>query len=170
MLTPKRDKFARFIAEGKDRLEAYDLAGFSQEQKPATRSNNAYMLMNNSEVIARIAEYKEEFAKLHKITYLSMIEELRKVEELALKPIHGRDKDSIDLTNLIKVKQEIIKVAGVAAPIKKELTGKDGTPLHPSKDYSVAELVKTISVLEKEYPDYPIKTILEKFIELTNNK
>jgi len=123
-LTVKQDKFSLFIAEGKEPLEAYDLAKYSQKQKPATRSNNAYKLLQNNDIITRINEYKEENKKKHEYTVEKLVKELDEIEGLAKQPIHGRNQNNYDLTNWLKVKSEKAKLFGLYAPTKTDNTHK----------------------------------------------
>lgn len=124
ILTKKQEKFARSVAEGREPLESYDLAGYSKKQKPATRSNNAYKLLQNTDIITRIDKIKKEInEKLNKdsaITVQTLLEELQFAAELAKQPIHGKNQNNYDLTNLIKVVSEKAKLLGLYAPTKVE--------------------------------------------------
>lgn len=121
MLTAKQEKFCRLMASGKGQTEAYRLSYNCENMKPETVNNNGYILMQKSEIKARIKELQEELKEKTKITVEKMIEELKEIEELARQPIHGRDKNNYDLTNWIKVKQEINKLVGLYAPTKTEI-------------------------------------------------
>ena len=67
-LTPKQEKFCQLIFEGKTQTEAYRGAYNCAKQKPTTVNNNAYMLLQNSDIIARIAYLR---AKLEEKTLWS---------------------------------------------------------------------------------------------------
>ena len=53
-LTPQQEKFALSVAEGKCLADAYRAAYKTERMKPETVQNNAYMLMQRSEVSARV--------------------------------------------------------------------------------------------------------------------
>lgn len=113
-LTPKRDKFCRLIAEGKEQLEAYDLAGFSKNQKPATRSNNAYMLMQNSDIIAKIDFYKKQFTEPLDLASQITVERQLKYCQKAIQECLKNG----DFANYFKGLEMQNKLLGLNAPTK----------------------------------------------------
>jgi hypothetical protein len=57
-LTPKKEKFARLIAEGVNQSDAYKQTYKADAMKGATINNNAYKLMKDDDVLARVAQIK----------------------------------------------------------------------------------------------------------------
>ena len=58
-LTPKQITFCDAIVQGKSQIDAYKEAYNCNNMKNATISNNAYMLMQKGEIIARIKELRQ---------------------------------------------------------------------------------------------------------------
>jgi flagellar basal body P-ring protein FlgI len=111
-LTPKQEAFAQAVASGMTQADAYRSAYSTNNQKPETVQNNAYMLMQNSEVSARVEELRAEVAQLHLWTREDSIRALKSV-------IAEPDKVS-DITSAVK---ELNAMHGFNAPIKQEING-----------------------------------------------
>ena len=62
-LTPKQEKFCQLIFEGKKQNEAYRGAYNCTKHRSTTVNNNAYMLLQNSDIIARIAELRAKLTE-----------------------------------------------------------------------------------------------------------
>lgn len=120
MLTAKQEKFAQIVASGKSQTEAYRASYNIEKMQESTVHNEAYLLMQNQEVAKRIKEIQANMQKKAEITALTLIEELKEIEALAKQPIHGKEMNSYDLTNWIKVKQEVAKLLGLYAPEKRD--------------------------------------------------
>lgn len=60
MLTPKQDKFARCVAEGMTQADAYRTAYNAENMLDDTIYNNAYKLMQNTEIATRVKELRNE--------------------------------------------------------------------------------------------------------------
>lgn len=58
--------------------------------------------------------------------------------------------------------------AGGYEPIKKEITGKDGTPLNPPNEYSLSLITTIMADIISVYPKYPVKEIISQFVALIN--
>jgi len=61
-LTAKQEKFCQSIADGMNQSDAYRAAYSAGRMKPETVQNNAYNLLKNSEVAARVGELKDALA------------------------------------------------------------------------------------------------------------
>lgn len=82
-LTPHREAFAvAFVELGKPG-EAYKVAYKCENLKPATISNNAYMLLQRSDVIARIDELREPVRARAQLTLESHLQRLKDLSEAA---------------------------------------------------------------------------------------
>ena len=55
--------FCQAVTRGLSQSDAYKLAYKTGNQRPATTSNNAYMLRKNSDVTARMTELREDLAE-----------------------------------------------------------------------------------------------------------
>lgn len=63
MLTPNQEKFVQGIIEGKSQIDAYREAYPKQRSADKTCYENASRLMNNTKVIARLKELRDQLAK-----------------------------------------------------------------------------------------------------------
>ena len=68
----------------------------------------------------------------HEYTVEKLVKELDEIEELAKKPIHGKNQNNYDLTNWLKIKSEKAKLFGLYAPSKTDVTSKGGGLKLPS--------------------------------------
>lgn len=92
-LTSKQEKFIREYLKGKSATESYKAAGYStKNMKPATVHNNAYMLLNKSEISARIEESKTKSLEKAEISREWIIEKLRENAEQCM--TSGSDEDN----------------------------------------------------------------------------
>ncbi len=76
MLTPKQEKFVQSLVKGQSQYEAYKSAYSTKNMKRSTIDNNAYMLMQKSEILARYNELIERAAKKAEIKAEDIIKEL----------------------------------------------------------------------------------------------
>ncbi len=67
-LTPKQEKFARLIAEGKSHSDALRGSYCCSKMKAATIQNKAYKLLCESHISTRVDELKKEVADKHLLT------------------------------------------------------------------------------------------------------
>jgi phage terminase small subunit len=112
-LTPKQEAFAQAVASGKSQADAYREAfNVKPNTKPETVWENASKLMADTKVSTRVAELREETAKLHLWTREDSIRALKSV-------IAEPDKVS-DITSAVK---ELNAMHGFNAPIKQEING-----------------------------------------------
>lgn len=78
-LTPKQEKFCIKYVDTGNRMEAYKYAYNCIKSKPATISNNAYMLLQKSEIVARIKEIESNIQDTILWTKKQMISQLQKI-------------------------------------------------------------------------------------------
>lgn len=88
MLTAKQEEFVKGIIDGKSQVEAYRSAYPNQKATDKTICENASRLMNNSKVIARLAELREQMMKptimsaQERLEYLTRVIKGEEVEEV----------------------------------------------------------------------------------------
>lgn len=118
-LNPREEKFAQGVADGLSQAEAYRQAYPSAAKwKDKTVWSRASEMMGRSEVLGRVEELRAELAKQSLWSRMDSV--------ATLKPIAiGADKDS-DRIAAVKVLNEM---HGYNAPIRTEITGKDGGPI-----------------------------------------
>lgn len=124
-LTFRQDKFAMAYVETSNASEAYRRAYSTENMKPETVNREAFDVLNNPNVAARINELKQEMLTRHRVTVDSLTAEYDEVKALALQleqpaaavsaingkaKIHGFDKVQVDVDNAITVK--IIDLSG----------------------------------------------------------
>ena len=112
-LTAKQERFCQEIAKGKTQYEsfckAYPLQ--AKNSKRETIDNNAYKLMGNTEIIARIAELTEKSLEHVKYDIEAHYRELEQIRQLALVPNgeHGK----LELNPAIKATELKGKLKGL---------------------------------------------------------
>jgi hypothetical protein len=127
-LTAKQEKFARLVAEGKTQADAYREAYNSSRMKPETIQNNAYMLMQNSEISARVDKLKKEFTKtLDLASQITVERQLKFCQEAIEECLKAGD-----WANYYKGLDMQNKLIGIYAPTRTDLTtkGQSLTPLN----------------------------------------
>ena len=82
-LTAKQEGACQIFIETGNKSEAYRKNYECDDSKPETIWNNAYMLFNNSDVIARVKELQAEHAERHEVTVDSVSLELEHAKNLA---------------------------------------------------------------------------------------
>lgn len=120
-LTSKQEKFCQGIVSGLNQSDAYRAAYSCENMLDSTINNNAYMLMNDSDIKARIEQLRMPIAERVGRTLEQHIERLMKLGE------HGESLDKVDAA--IKAEELIGKVLGFYVT-KTELTGKNGEALN----------------------------------------
>ncbi len=83
MLTQKREKFCQALATGMTQAGAYREAYDTSRMKAATVQNNAYKLMQVSEIVTRVAELNRATALRNEISRDDLIAELEEARVLA---------------------------------------------------------------------------------------
>ena len=85
-LTPKQDRFAQLVAEGKTQADAYRGAFDTKPAtKPATIQNSAYKLMNDPDISARVDQLRKPIVEAVGITLESHLKDLMTLRNLAVK-------------------------------------------------------------------------------------
>ena len=83
-LTPKQERFCREIVEGKSQADAYRAAYDAENMKPESVWTEASLLMSDPKVSKRVAELKQEAARLTALTVEDLIKELEEARAAAL--------------------------------------------------------------------------------------
>lgn len=128
-LSPKREAFAQSISSGMTQSDAYRSAFSCANQKEATIWNNAYKLMQNSEVMARIDELRSDAMKR---TEISRDRVLTEIARLALSDPRKAFTANGDL---LPIQQWPDEVAAAISSIKiTAITGADGVSMGELKE------------------------------------
>ena len=89
-LTPKREKFCQEMAKLGNQRQAYKKAYNCKNMKNETIDNNAYMLMQNSEVRARLKELSEK-------TKTKNIADAQEIQEFLTKIMRGQEVEQVPM-------------------------------------------------------------------------
>lgn len=120
-LTSKQEKFCQGIVSGLNQSDAYRAAYSCDGMGDPTINNNAYVLMQNNDIVMRIEHLRRPIAERVGRTLEQHIERLMKLGE------HGESLDKVEAA--IKAEELIGKVLGFYVN-KTELTGKNGEALN----------------------------------------
>jgi phage terminase small subunit len=179
-LTIKQEKFCNAYIETGNASEAYRTAFSYSKMKDATINNKAYILLNKGEIRERVKELQDELKAKSDLTKERVLSELEAILDskitdyldfdgvfIYFKPFSDLTESQVKAIESIKqgknglelklhgkswTIERICKMLGYDAPIKGELTGKDGKDLIPSMDLSrltTAELKTYHEILEK---------------------
>ena len=127
-LTAKQEKFCRMIAEGSDQSNAYRGAYNALNMKAETINNNAYKLIQNNDIATRIAELKKAITKDLDLTSQITVERQLKYAQKAIQ----ETLKSGDWNNYLKAMEMQNRLLGLNAPVRSQVTGKDGKDLNPT--------------------------------------
>lgn len=121
-MTPKREKFAQCVAAGMNQLDAYREAfAVRVGSKPSSINVNASKLMSDTKVRQRVAELTAKAAENVGITLESHLADLEMLRNEA--------RAAMQFGAAITAEVARGKHAGVAAPEKREHTGKGGNAI-----------------------------------------
>lgn len=121
-LTPKREKFAQGVAAGMNQSDAYRAAfDVRPGSLPSSINVNASKLMSDAKVAQRVAELRQPIVEKVGITLESHLADLKSLRNLAAK--------AEQYSAAIAAEIARAKHAGIAAPEKREHSGKDGLPI-----------------------------------------
>ena len=121
-LTIKQAAFASAYVELGNASEAYRRSyNVDPNAKDEWMRIEGYKLLEHPKVALRIAELQNELAEMQRFGRYQAMEELNEARELAL-----TEKQAAAAIKATEVK---IKMLGLEAPAKLELTGKDGGPV-----------------------------------------
>ena len=81
-LTPKREKFAQGVAEGKSQADAYRSA-FSTNAKPSVVQSEASRLMGNHKVASRVEELRAPIVEKVRMTLEPHLSDLKELRDIA---------------------------------------------------------------------------------------
>lgn len=120
-MTPKQEKFAQCVADGMSQAEAYRTAFDAENMKPETIHKRASELMADGEVKGRVSELKSKLEQKGLWTREMSVQALQKAMDIA-----QTQNNAAGLTGAVK---ELNAMHGFNAPLKHEVTGKDGSPM-----------------------------------------
>lgn len=112
-LTAKQEAFAQAVSGGMNQSDAYRSAYDAGNMKAETIQNNAYKLMNDNEVAARVTELKSELATK------ALWSRERSVQALA----NIADGSEAKANEIVAAIKELNLMHGFNAPTKVELGG-----------------------------------------------
>lgn len=92
------------------------------EVKDSTAEVEGSKALRNPKFQEFLQEIEEKAQEKYEYTIEKLVKELDEIEELAKKPIHGKNQNNYDLTNWLKIKSEKAKIFGLYAPTKTENT------------------------------------------------
>lgn len=128
IMTPKREKFCQEIVKGLTYSDAYRKAYNTKKMKDETINNNAYMLMQKSEIRARVEELKAKVEKklTDELVYTAKqsFDMFKMLQDLAL------EQSKPEINNALKAEEFKARLAKLLIE-RKELSGSDGQPLTP---------------------------------------
>lgn len=110
-LTAKQENFCQAIADGLNQSAAYRSAYSTENMADTTVNNNAYMLMQNSEITARIAELR---AELSAVTLWKRVDSIKALIAVA----NGQNRP-MDIIAAVKALNTML---GYDAPIKQAVS------------------------------------------------
>lgn len=136
-LTAKQEAFCFAFIELGNQTAAYRQAyDIGENTKPETVWNDAYKMMQNPEVSARIDELRSQMSEAGMVTLQGITQDLRDAHKMA--------KDLEQPHNMVKATTEIAKLHGLSAD-KLEITGKDGGAIE-TKDLSKNDIARRIAL------------------------
>lgn len=98
-LTVKQEKFVRAYVESGNATQAYMKAYSTKNMKQATINNNAYMLLNRSDIKASVKKLKHELSKKDIITKEEMLKtyaEMYRANPIDFVTVKSEDKTEVD--------------------------------------------------------------------------
>ena len=85
MLTPKMEKFAQGVAEGKTQADAYRASYNAKSMKPETVQNKAHVLMKRGDIRARVEELRAPIVEKVHVTLERHLADLLSLRNMAAK-------------------------------------------------------------------------------------
>lgn len=154
-LTQKQDRFCIEIVRTDDRNQAYRAAFNCSNMKQATIDNNAYMLLQRSDIKARIAELKAPVIAKTQLTLENVLQELMKIAFVdirkvfnadgCLKPVHEWDDNIAGAVTSVEV-LEVYEGTGK----NKQFIGYSKKVKFNDKNQSLDKLMKHLGAYEKD--------------------
>lgn len=121
-LTVKQESFCLAYIETGNASEAYRQVYNCSRMKPATINRKAAELLENGKITARLEELQAEHRKRHDVTVDSITAEYEEARQLAIEM--GQPSAAVAAST------GKARLHGIVID-KKEITGKNGTPLTP---------------------------------------
>jgi phage terminase small subunit len=84
-LTPKQERFAQLVAEGKNLSEAYRLSYNAEKMKPETVNREAKALIDDPKISTRVEEIRKPIIERTQITLDSHLRDLMMLRNMAVK-------------------------------------------------------------------------------------
>lgn len=119
-LTPKQERFAQLIAEGKSQADAYRGAFDVKTKRLSTIHDCAHKVMARPEVAQRVAELRQPIVERVQVTLEGHLKELERLRHMAM--------NAAQYGPAIKAEELRGKVAGFYTE-KHQITGADGLPM-----------------------------------------
>lgn len=121
-LTAKQEAFCQAIADGLSQSDAYRRAYNAEKMKPETVQNNAYNLMQNSEVKARVQELRGKLESKQLWTREQSIN--KAIEAIEMASNNGKPLE------ILKAVEVLNKMHGYDAPIKHDVKSTGGLSIN----------------------------------------
>lgn len=93
-LTVKQERFCQYYVDTGIASEAYRMAYNTSNMKPATVNNNAYMLLKDSDIAARVKEIRAVDEKEHRVNRAKVEEVLMGIVEVDPAELYFVDENS----------------------------------------------------------------------------
>ena len=106
-LTAKQENFCQAIVDGLNQSDAYRHAYEAARMLPATIANNAYMLMQNSDIAARVQGLRDQVTAGKAWTFEQGMEEVETNIRLSrflgqMGPARAATKDGLEMSGLLE--------------------------------------------------------------------
>ncbi len=138
-LSPKQEKFCELYVSLGNASQAYREAYSCAKMKNETVNNNAFNLLKNSEITARVEKLKTELKEASKITKERIMEEHAKIAFSSIAHLH---KNWIERTEFeLLTPEQKASIKSIASRIEKRKIGDD--------EYADVEFVK-IELYDKQ--------------------
>ena len=131
-LTPKQEAFCLSYIETGNASEAYRQAyDVGLKTKPETVNRKAKELLDNGKITARVEELRERACKAFDVTIEEKKKWLKHTVDMGLKTKTDAQGNKVahNLAAAVSAVAELNRMDGDHAPIRGELTGKDGGPI-----------------------------------------
>jgi phage terminase small subunit len=121
-LTIKQESFCLAYIETGNASEAYRLSYNTAKMKPTTINRNAFALLADSKIAARLDKLRSEHRERHDVTVDSITDEYEKARKLGM--------DNGQVSAAVAAITGKAKIHGLMVD-RKQHSGKDGKPLNP---------------------------------------
>jgi phage terminase small subunit len=139
-LTPKQEKFAQLVAEGKNQSDAYRGAYKAGKMMAKTITEKASVLMAQGNVSARVAQFRKEVSEKSVVSQETVIKELQRIAFFDIRKLFNVD------GTLKRVTELDDDTAAAIASIEVVDIGADGQ-LVLSKKFKTSEKLKALDLI-----------------------